>query len=70
MNSGMRWAGHVARVGDRRSAHGVLVGKPEGLNPLRRPCLILKWTFKKWEGEEETVLWLMMGKGKGLLWIR
>jgi len=26
----MRWAGHVARMGERRGAYRVLVGKPEG----------------------------------------
>ena len=33
----MRWAGHVARVGEERVAYGVLVGKPEGKRPLGRP---------------------------------
>ena len=33
----MRWAGHVVRMGERRSVHRVLVGKPEGKNPLGRP---------------------------------
>ena len=33
----MRWAGHVARMGDGRGVHRVLVGKPEGRRPLRRP---------------------------------
>jgi len=31
----MRWAGHVACMGDRRGAYRVLVGKPEGKRPLR-----------------------------------
>ena len=33
----MRWAEHVARMGEDRSVHRVLVGKPEGKRPLRRP---------------------------------
>ena len=33
----MRWAGHVARMGDDRGVHRVLVGKPEGKRPLGRP---------------------------------
>ena len=33
----MRWAWHVARMGDRRGVHRVLVGKPEGIRPLGRP---------------------------------
>ena len=33
----MRRAGHVARIGERRSVYRVLVGKPEGKRPLGRP---------------------------------
>jgi hypothetical protein len=33
----MRWAGHVARIGERRNAYRILVGKPEGKRPLGRP---------------------------------
>ena len=32
----MRWAGHVARMGERRMVYRVLVGKPEGKRPLVR----------------------------------
>jgi hypothetical protein len=32
----MRWAGHVARMGERRKAYRSLVGKPEGKRPLGR----------------------------------
>ena len=32
----MRWAGHVARVGEGRGVYRVLVGKPEGKRPLGR----------------------------------
>ena len=32
----MRWAGHVARMGERRGVYRVLVGKPEGKRPLER----------------------------------
>jgi hypothetical protein len=32
----MRWEGHVAYTGDRRGAHRVMVGKPEGERPLER----------------------------------
>jgi hypothetical protein len=32
----MRWAGHVARM-EKRNAYKLLVGKPEGKRPLRRP---------------------------------
>ena len=33
----MRWAGHVACIGEWRGVHRVLVGKPEGKRPLGRP---------------------------------
>jgi hypothetical protein len=33
----MRWAGHVARMGEERKMYKVLVGKPEGKIPLGRP---------------------------------
>ena len=32
----MRWAGHVARMGEERGVHRVLVGKPEVKRPLGR----------------------------------
>jgi len=33
----MRWAGHMARVGDRRGAYRFLLGRPEWKRPLGRP---------------------------------
>jgi hypothetical protein len=33
----MRWAGHVARMREKRAAYRLLVGKPEGKRPLGRP---------------------------------
>ena len=33
----MSWAGHVARMGEDRVVHRVLVGKPEGKRSLGRP---------------------------------
>jgi hypothetical protein len=33
----MRWAGHVARMGEVRGAYNILVGRPEGRRPLGRP---------------------------------
>ena len=33
----IRWAGHVARVGEGRGVYRILVGKPEGKRPLGRP---------------------------------
>jgi len=39
----VRWAGHVARMAERRGVCRVLVGKPEGKRPLVRPR-------HRWEG--------------------
>jgi hypothetical protein len=39
----MRWAGHLAHMGERRSVYGGLVGKPEGTRTLGRPR-------HRWEG--------------------
>jgi hypothetical protein len=38
----MRWAGHVACIGEERGMHRVLVGKPEGKRPLG-------WPRRRWE---------------------
>jgi hypothetical protein len=40
----MRWAGHVARMGEERKVNKVLMGKPEGKRPLGRPR-------RRWENE-------------------
>jgi hypothetical protein len=40
----MRWAGHVARIGEERNVHRVLMGKPEGKRPHGRPR-------RRWEDE-------------------
>jgi hypothetical protein len=42
----MGWAGHIARMGAKRNACRILVGKVEGKRPLGRPrhgWIILKW---------------------------
>jgi len=60
----MRWAGHVAGMGQGRGVYRVLIGKPEGKRPLGRPRrrwgIILRWVFRKWE---EVV-------GTGWSWLR
>jgi hypothetical protein len=38
----MRWAGHVARMGEETKVYKVLVGNPEGKRPLGRP-------WRRWE---------------------
>jgi len=42
----MRWAGHVARMGEDRGVHRVLVGKPEGKRLLGRPRRIWEDNIK------------------------
>jgi hypothetical protein len=37
IKSRMRWAGHVARMGEGRGVYRVSVGRPEGKRPLGRP---------------------------------
>jgi hypothetical protein len=37
IKSRMRWAEHVARMGEKRNAYGILEGKPEGKSPPGRP---------------------------------
>jgi hypothetical protein len=51
----IRWAGHRARMGERRGVYRVLVGKPEGTRPLGR-------TSCRWEDNikldlEEVTCW-------------
>jgi hypothetical protein len=51
----MRKAGHVARMGDRRCAYTVLVGKPEGKKDNLKKVgvngrVILKCIFNYWNG--------------------
>jgi hypothetical protein len=45
----LRWAGHVARMGEKRKVYKVLVGKSEGKTTLRRPR-------PRWEGGIRTDL--------------
>jgi hypothetical protein len=33
---GVKWVGHVARMGEKRNVYRLLVGKPEGKRPLGR----------------------------------
>jgi hypothetical protein len=60
----MRWAGYVARMGEKRNACRILVGKPEEKRPLGTYKLderiILRWILERWDG----VVW------SGLIWLR
>jgi hypothetical protein len=56
----MRWAGHMARIGEGRGVHRVLVGKPEGNRPLgRHRC---RW--------EDNIKMELQEVGTGWSWIR
>jgi hypothetical protein len=59
----MRWAGHVARMGEGKGVHRFLVGKPEGKRPMGRK--ILRWICRKWEGVATEWSWLRIGTGGG-----
>jgi hypothetical protein len=43
----MRWAGHAARMVERRNAYRIMVGKPEGKSPLEDQD-VGWWTMLKW----------------------
>ena len=49
----MRWAGHVARMGEGRELYRVLVGKPEGRNQWGNQgvdgWIILGWISRRWD---------------------
>ena len=71
----MRWSGHVARMGEGRGVHRVMVGKSEERDHWGAPDvdgrIILRWIFRKWEGFVWTGWsWLRIGKGGGRLWVR
>jgi len=68
----MRWAGHVACVGESRFVCRVLVGKPEGKRPLEDPGvdgrILLRWIFRKWGLRTWTgSMWVRTGTGGGHL---
>jgi hypothetical protein len=64
----MRWAGHVARMGEGRNVYRVLVGKRPLERPRRRWKMGSKWTLGRlvgglWSG----FTWLRIGTVGGLL---
>jgi hypothetical protein len=68
----MRWAGHVAHMGEGRGAYRILVGRPEGRRPLERPRRRWEDNIKMdlqgvgwglWTG----LIWLRIGTGGGIL---
>ena len=68
----MRWAGHVARMGDRRGVYRDLVEKPKGKNHLGDPGvdgrIVLRWILRKWDvGVWTGSSWLRIGTVGGHL---
>jgi len=67
----MRWTGHVARVGEGRGVHRVLVGKPEGKRQLGWPRCgwedNIKMDLLEVGGVETGWSWLRIGAGGGHL---
>jgi hypothetical protein len=62
----LRWAGHVARMGETRGAYRALVGKPEGRRPFERPAHRwkdnIKWIFRNWVGKAwARLVWIKVG---------
>jgi hypothetical protein len=43
----MRWAGHVARMGEKRNSYRIVVERPEGKRPLEDQD-VGGWTIMKW----------------------
>jgi hypothetical protein len=61
---GVRWAEHVARMGEERGVHRVLVRKPEGKRPLGRPR-------RRWEDNIKMDVQEVWGVvGIGWSWLR
>ena len=66
----MRWAGHVASMGEWRGIYRVLVGKSEGKSHLGDPGIdgriILRYIFRKWHvGAWTGSSWLRIRTGGG-----
>jgi hypothetical protein len=41
INLRIRWAGHIAGMGEKRAVYRVLVGRPDGTSPFGRPNIII-----------------------------
>ena len=68
----MRWAGHVARMGEERGVYRVLVGKPDHWGDLGVDgWIILGWISRRWDVGIWTGLgWPRIETGGGHLLVR
>jgi hypothetical protein len=57
----MKWAGYVARIGEKRNVHRLSVGKPDRRRPLGRPR-------RRWIDNIKIDL-LEIGLWTGLVWL-
>jgi hypothetical protein len=63
----IRWVGHVARMGGKRNAYRLLVGKAEGNRPLGRPrcrrvdAIEMELVEKEWSGVD----WICLAQDRG-----
>jgi hypothetical protein len=63
----MRWAEHVARMGEKRNAYRIMVGKPEDKGPLGRPRCRWAYIIKidrreiEWDGMD----WIDLAQDRG-----
>jgi hypothetical protein len=66
----MKWAGHVAFMGEMRNAYDIFIRKPEGKRPCRRPrCrwevnIVMVARLIGWEG----VFWMHVAEGMDQWW--
>jgi hypothetical protein len=57
----MRWAGHIAQIGEKRKAYRLLLEKPKGKSPLEDQD-IGRWILERWDVVMWTALvWLRIG---------
>jgi hypothetical protein len=69
----MRWAGQATRMGEKRNAYRILMGKPEGKRPLGRPRRRLVDNIKihlremGWEGMDSIDVTQVRGQWRALV---
>jgi hypothetical protein len=71
-----RWAGHVARLGEKRNAYRIFVGKPEGKRPLGKSRhkwvdnIKIRWGGTDWiDLAQDRGQWKALGNTVMELWV-